>query len=398
MQGFSSTLAAQAADAMKKLAARQVAQSEALALAGETANLADGAWAERLDKLRSHPAGRLVAYSAEPVAATFPEPAPLAGYTVVATDGSQVVPDRHDGFEGIGLIHTGLIRIAYGTGERARLEGTAEVFFDGDDEDSEPGSAGRLALRRLAAELEHLATLAETGATVALTDGSLIFWSLAKKGERDSPEERLAREALLSSLDRCKTAGVPVAGYVSGPGSRDVVNGLSEARKLSGEAPLADVGVTDAALFASLLKPGERSPIFTAEGLPMHCYPHILSEYREHWIAFYYLNVGAEIARVEVPAWVASDPSLVNLVHRICLDQARKGRGYPVALAEAHEQAIVREPMTTLLITHDDCLEHETGAYHPERPDRLRAVLKAMEQDDFRGLLRETRRGHRAPV
>lgn len=46
--------------------------------------------------------------------------------------------------------------------------------------------------------------------------------------------------------------------------------------------------------------------------------------------------------------------------------------------------------MTTLLITHDDCLEHETGAYHPERPDRLRAVLKAMEQDDFRGLLRET--------
>jgi len=45
--------------------------------------------------------------------------------------------------------------------------------------------------------------------------------------------------------------------------------------------------------------------------------------------------------------------------------------------------------MTTLLITHDDCLEHETGAYHPERPDRLRAVLKAMEQDDFRGLVRE---------
>jgi acetoin utilization deacetylase AcuC-like enzyme len=45
--------------------------------------------------------------------------------------------------------------------------------------------------------------------------------------------------------------------------------------------------------------------------------------------------------------------------------------------------------MTTLLITHDDCLAHDTGAYHPEKPDRLRAVLKAMEQDAFRGLLRE---------
>lgn len=45
--------------------------------------------------------------------------------------------------------------------------------------------------------------------------------------------------------------------------------------------------------------------------------------------------------------------------------------------------------MTTLFITHGDCLAHDTGAYHPERPDRLRSVLKAMEQDDFRGLIRE---------
>ncbi|MCC6912504.1 MAG: histone deacetylase family protein [Rhodospirillaceae bacterium] len=45
--------------------------------------------------------------------------------------------------------------------------------------------------------------------------------------------------------------------------------------------------------------------------------------------------------------------------------------------------------MTTLFLTHGDCLAHETGAYHPERPDRLRAVLKAMEQDAFRGLIRE---------
>jgi acetoin utilization deacetylase AcuC-like enzyme len=45
--------------------------------------------------------------------------------------------------------------------------------------------------------------------------------------------------------------------------------------------------------------------------------------------------------------------------------------------------------MTTLLLTHDDCLVHDTGSYHPERPDRLRAVLRAMEQDVFRDLVRE---------
>lgn len=45
--------------------------------------------------------------------------------------------------------------------------------------------------------------------------------------------------------------------------------------------------------------------------------------------------------------------------------------------------------MTTLFLSHGDCLAHDTGAYHPERPDRLRAVLRAMEQDTFRSLARE---------
>ena len=41
------------------------------------------------------------------------------------------------------------------------------------------------------------------------------------------------------------------------------------------------------------------------------------------------------------------------------------------------------------LITHDACLEHDTGAWHPESPDRLRAVLRALEGEDFQALLRK---------
>ncbi len=41
------------------------------------------------------------------------------------------------------------------------------------------------------------------------------------------------------------------------------------------------------------------------------------------------------------------------------------------------------------LFTHADCLAHDTGPYHPERPDRLRAVLQALEHPDFVPLLRE---------
>ena len=34
--------------------------------------------------------------------------------------------------------------------------------------------------------------------------------------------------------------------------------------------------------------------------------------------------------------------------------------------------------MPTALITHPACLNHDTGPYHPECPDRLRAVLAAV--------------------
>jgi len=45
--------------------------------------------------------------------------------------------------------------------------------------------------------------------------------------------------------------------------------------------------------------------------------------------------------------------------------------------------------MSTALVTHDACFEHDTGPGHPERADRLRVVLAALGEDDFPGLLRE---------
>ena len=39
--------------------------------------------------------------------------------------------------------------------------------------------------------------------------------------------------------------------------------------------------------------------------------------------------------------------------------------------------------MTTRLYSHDACLAHEGPAGHPERPDRLRAVLEALEAPEF---------------
>ena len=46
-------------------------------------------------------------------------------------------------------------------------------------------------------------------------------------------------------------------------------------------------------------------------------------------------------------------------------------------------------PVTVALITHEACLAHDTGPWHPECPDRLRAVLRALEGEAFSDLLRE---------
>jgi acetoin utilization deacetylase AcuC-like enzyme len=44
--------------------------------------------------------------------------------------------------------------------------------------------------------------------------------------------------------------------------------------------------------------------------------------------------------------------------------------------------------MTTLFITHPACLDHLTPPGHPERPDRLRAIERALADERFQSLVR----------
>ena len=45
--------------------------------------------------------------------------------------------------------------------------------------------------------------------------------------------------------------------------------------------------------------------------------------------------------------------------------------------------------MSTLLITHPACLGHEPGEHHPESPQRLRAILEALDGQAFAALKRQ---------
>jgi len=62
---------------------------------------------------------------------------------------------------------------------------------------------------------------------------------------------------------------------------------------------------------------------------------------------FFYLNVGRPehpwLARVELPAWVAQDAGLLNLLHAALVTQCQQmgSHPYPYALHRAHEVALV---------------------------------------------------------
>ena len=84
------------------------------------------------------------------------------------------------------------------------------------------------------------------------------------------------------------------------------------------------------------MTPFHRSPIYkTNSSVPRDLYGP------EQQVYFYYLHAGEEIARVEVPQWVAEDETLLGLGHAMIAEQCRKGQGYPVVISEAHEQAVV---------------------------------------------------------
>jgi hypothetical protein len=334
--------------------------ARAAARAGE---LEAALWAEQSARIRASRTSWLVACCDDPPAARTPAPAAPEKYVVIATDGSQVAPDRHEGVGGCYLINVGRILISYGAGLRPRLDSRAEVLI-ADDEDEE-AARNAMSQIRYGRELKELSGLIEEAnpmaiPAVALVDGSLIAWHLYdEKGDDLAKKEAL--RSLIATLDCAQAASIPIAGYISDPGARDIVNALritlcphetvncfrcpQEERT---EPACTEIRTaTDAGLFAQILAPGERSPVFTARNLKT--FTPILAHYGPHWIGFFYLKVpigsrgtASEIARVEIPAWVADDPALVAQVHAICLDQATKGRGYPVALAEAHEQAVVR--------------------------------------------------------
>ncbi|MDH3604854.1 MAG: DNA double-strand break repair nuclease NurA [Candidatus Tectomicrobia bacterium] len=324
------------------------------------------------EELRASKTSWLLAGMCEPLETAHALPAPPAKLTVVATDGSQIAPSHHEVASAF-LVNVSSVVLPYGTGERAELSSSPTLFFR--DEDLYLTYGGQrvqvtgeiLGMRRNIMEQERLIEKAKAAQrnghpVCGLADGSLIVWQLEGKPQ-DYQEPTLAQ--YLACLEAARLERIPLAGYISRPRSRDVINAL-RVSLCPDPVPNCDrcpytncdplpcaviEGLSDQRLFSRLLQPGERTQVFQSES-------RILESYGAHRIGFFYLHVGTEIVRIEIPQWVASDPELLDQVHAVAYTQADKGGGYPVALAEAHQQAVVRgsernmfyEMVTTVLV------------------------------------------------
>jgi hypothetical protein len=302
----------------------------------------------------------LVARPVEPVDRCYQPISLPSDFAVMATDGSHIDVDRHHSVHCY-LINIGSVLLRYGSHPNATLTSTPYIYASDEERViSSPDTKGReqsiegtlLNIKRSVEECRYLAELASglpTGDTaVALIDGSLILWNLEAYPE--FVIDILLNKGFLAHLGTIqklnKDRHIPVASYISYPRSTDVVNALRVAlcpkdfvdsdRCFECRTRECDfvAGVRDRELFAELLKPGERSALFISPSNIQKCYG-------SHLVHFFYLNIGEEIARVEIPEWVANDNTLLNLAHTLILDQCKRGQGYPVALSEAHEQAVV---------------------------------------------------------
>lgn len=355
MQGISQHLSQEAVAAQERVAAARRLMAIAATRQPDLVDQAE-AWGDRAPFTAAQPTESLLKRTA---VAAAPE-----AHTVIATDGSQISPSHHE-IAYCYLINVGRVVLHYGQSRFPLLDSLPEVVYRAEDlylsRQWGISTEEWMGHRRTVAEAVVLAELGEavhdsltTGRpevdrvpVLALVDGSLIYWFL-----ESLPGEARDRilPPILNAWERLRQQNIPLVGYLSASRSGEAMNFLRFAacpfaepncQLHCGEADgdRAPCGrflpLRDATFWATELAPGERSPFWRSTA-------GILALYGDHRVYFCYLNVGPEVARVEVPQWVMEDEALCESALEMVLTQVQKGYGYPVTLAEAHNQAVVK--------------------------------------------------------
>ena len=347
MQGLSQHLTVEAAASRQRLELAQKHFKSAIESQEKLVQLQQQ-WRDRIIFANATPM--------EPLSTCIDLPIPPKIHTVVATDGSQIAPSHHE-IAYCYLLNIGRVVLHYGQNIHPLLDSLPEVFYRTEDLYVSRQWGIRteewMSFRRTASETTVLAELAcsmkaerQAVPTLAMVDGSLIYWFLEQLPS-DARDRILP--PILEAWQQLRLAQIPLMGYLSA--SRNI-EGMNFLRLLACTHPVPDCAsfcpnqaekvpckvfepLRDTALWATQLKPGQRGPLWRSNS-------RIIDMYGDQQIYFCYIHVGTEIARIEIPSWVAENTTLFDQALGLMLGQVQKGYGYPVAIAEAHNQAVVR--------------------------------------------------------
>ncbi|GIW22363.1 MAG: nuclease [Candidatus Sericytochromatia bacterium] len=274
-------------------------------------------------------------------------------YSVVSTDGSQITPNYHE-IATCYLINIGKILYTYGTAEKPIQE--SEPFIYENDKKFFPFANINItddivAIKRMLVEIEQLALLCKKAKekgypAIAILDGTLIAWNITSQNLTLEVQDRILN-IFLEKINDIRKLEIPLCGYISNSRRNDFVNllrlNLCPFEEIDCKNKCSDkemcndiIPLYDRQIWVRKLKTWQRSPIFISTA-------KIIDKYQDNQICFFYINAGnSEIARIEIPRWVAENDKYIDLIHYTICEQIEKGQGYPISLQEAHNQAVVK--------------------------------------------------------
>jgi hypothetical protein len=284
----------------------------------------------------------------QPLAKSYPLPPRPERVAVIASDGSQIMPDQH-AITLYYLVNVGSIIYRHGSNQKPKTYNPKPILcYQPDEVLDEQGriiTAGEVNVRRDLAELAVLVELApqythQNEPVITLMDGQLSLRVIELPYQR---QQECQRE-YVKMLNQLRDEQVLVAAYIDRPRSTFVAS-LMHLASLKVE----DINenslrqnkfryLTDLDLF-DFIGPGERSAIFSLRTKGLETYTQT-----GHGVHFFYLNVGRNhpnLARVEIPAWMVANPQLIEILHATLVRQAHMSGDYPYVLARAHELAVI---------------------------------------------------------
>ena len=292
-------------------------------------------WAEQIQ-----PTPRCGIPYEESADSVFPAVKDITEYQLIASDGSQMVPSRHDPVP-VALFNSSCIHFRPGSGSAPWVQIYSKILTQDDSIHSATEISEELvSLKRDVEELRVLANWEKPApgqaAAIALLDGPMELFHEPRR----IPDFERDFQRYLELMEKIHKKQNILAGYTDKPRAALIIKMLEIASASENKA-IELSGLTDLELFSSLLGTGQRSAVYSLLSPSSDNYRGALA------LHFFYLNVGSRkkpsIARVEIPQWVAADTGSIGLLHQALLAQCRLmgARPYPYILHRAHEEALV---------------------------------------------------------